>query len=170
MGFGQWIAIAVALQRLGELALSHRNRKRLLAKGGHEVGTGHYPLVMLLHAAWLAAIFFATPEDTPVSWALLGFFLLLQGLRIWVIASLGPYWTTRIITLPGAPLSRRGLYRWLRHPNYLIVAAEIAVLPLAFGAWGTACVFSLANGALLAWRIRVENPVLDERNRPAISH
>ncbi len=170
MGLVQWIAVAVAIQRLGELALSRRNERRLLAAGGHEVGAGHYPLIVLLHAAWLAALFFAIPRDAPVSWALLGLFLLLQGLRLWVIASLGPYWTARIVTLPGAPLSRRGPYRWLRHPNYLIVAAEIALLPLAFGAWGISVLFSLANGGLLAWRIRIENRVLEERRVSPNSH
>ncbi len=170
MGLVQWIAVAVAVQRLGELALSRRNERRLLAAGGHEAGAGHYPLIVLLHAAWLSALFFTVPQDAPVSWGLLGFFLLLQGLRLWTIASLGPYWTARIVTLPGAPLSRRGPYRWLRHPNYLIVAAEIAVLPLAFGAWGISAVFSLANGGLLAWRIRIENRVLEERRVSPNSH
>lgn len=89
-------------------------------------------------------------------WPLLVLFALLQLARLWVIASLGPFWTTRVITLPGAPLIRRGPYRWLRHPNYLIVAGEIAVLPLAFGAWTIALVFSVANALLLAYRIRIE--------------
>lgn len=170
MGLIQWIAIIVALQRLGEMALSHRNQKRLLAQGAHEVGAWHYPLIVLLHAAWLAALFFGISKDASVSWILLAMFVVLQGLRVWVIASLGQYWTTRVITLPDAPLSKRGPYRWLRHPNYLIVAAEIAVLPLAFGAWEIAFVFSLANGGLLAWRIRIENSVLDEPNISGNSH
>ena len=170
MGLVQWLTVAVLVQRLGELALSRRNQKRLLAQGGHEVGAGHYPLVVLLHAAWLSALFFLIPRDAPVSWFLLGSFLMLQGLRVWVIASLGPYWTTRIITLPGARPSPRGPYRWMRHPNYLIVATEIALLPLAFGAWGISCVFSLANGGLLAWRIRIENRVLYERDVTTNSH
>jgi len=170
MGLVQWIVVAVALQRLGELALSQRNQKRLLAQGGHEAGGRHYPLIVLLHAAWLAALFFGIPKDASVSWILLAMFVVLQGLRVWVIASLGRYWTTRVIALPNAPLSKRGPYRWLRHPNYLIVGAEIAVLPLAFGAWETAFLFSLANGGLLAWRIRIENSVLDEPNIPGNSH
>ncbi|MCK5623907.1 MAG: hypothetical protein KAJ11_16530 [Alphaproteobacteria bacterium] len=170
MGLVQWIVVAVALQRLGELALSQRNQKCLLAQGGHEVGGRHYPLIVLLHAAWLAALFFGVPTNASVSWILLAMFVVLQGLRVWVIASLGRYWTTRVIALPNAPLSKRGPYRWLRHPNYLIVGAEIAVLPLAFGAWEIAFLFSLANGGLLAWRIRIENSVLDEPNIPGNSH
>lgn len=170
MGLVQWIVVAVALQRLGELALSQRNQKRLLAQGGHEVGGRHYPLIVLLHAAWLAALFFGVPTNASVSWILLAMFVVLQGLRVWVIASLGRYWTIRVIALPNAPLSKRGPYRWLRHPNYLIVGAEIAVLPLSFGAWEIAFLFSLANGGLLAWRIRIENSVLDEPNIPGNSH
>jgi len=89
----------------------------------------------------------------------------LQGLRVWVLATLGRYWTTRIITLPGAPLVRRGPYRWLRHPNYVVVAGEIAVLPLAFGAWQIAVVFSLANALVLWIRIRSEERALATRPR-----
>jgi methyltransferase len=90
-------------------------------------------------------------------------FAVLQGLRLWVLMSLGRYWTTRVITLPDAPLVRRGPYRFLRHPNYLVVAAEIAVLPLAFGAWAVAAVFSALNAALLAWRISLEDHALAPR-------
>jgi methyltransferase len=85
-----------------------------------------------------------------------------------VVASLGPYWTTRIITLPDAPLVRRGPYRFLRHPNYVVVAAEIAVLPLVFGAWPIALVFSLLNAVMLAWRIRIEEQALASRRGVAI--
>ena len=170
MGLVQWVAIAVGLTRLGELALSHRNQRRLLARGGFEVGAGHYPLIVLLHAAWLAALFFGIPAATPASWILLGCFLVLQCLRVWIIASLGRYWTTRIIAAPEEPLSRRGPYRWMRHPNYAVVAAEIAVLPLAFGAWQIALVFSLANAGLLAWRIAIENRVLNARTGAGNRH
>ena len=170
MGLVQWIVVAVGLVRLAELALSHRNGSRLLARGGHEVGAGHYPLIVLLHAAWLAALFFCIPGTMVPNWLLLGSFLILQGLRVWIIASLGPYWTTRIITVPGEPLSRHGPYRWMRHPNYAVVTAEIAVLPLAFGAWPVALGFSLANAGVLAWRIAVENRVLDERAGPGNRH
>jgi methyltransferase len=97
---------------------------------------------------------------------LLAVFVLLQGLRVWVLASLGRFWTTRVITLPGAPLVRRGPYRWFRHPNYLVVAGEILVLPLAFGAWEIAVIFSLANAAILTLRVRCEERALSPR-RPA---
>ena len=163
MGIAQWIVIAVGLLRLAELVYARRNQARLLARGGHEVGAGHYPLIVLLHAAWLAALFFGIPGTVAPNLILLGGFLALQLVRVWIIASLGPYWTTRIITVPGEPLSRHGPYRWMRHPNYAVVAAEIALLPLAFGAWPIALVFSLANAGLLAWRIATENRVLEDR-------
>jgi methyltransferase len=153
----------VVLQRLAELILAQRNTRRLLAKGAVEVGRGHYPLIVALHAAWLAALALTVPADAPALWPLLGVFFVLQAARIWVIASLGPYWATRIITLPGAPLIRRGPYRWLRHPNYLVVALEIAALPLAFGAVWIALVFSHLNAVLLWHRIRVEAEALAGR-------
>ena len=163
----QILVLLVAAQRLAELAFARRNARRLLAAGGVERGAGHYPLFMLLHGAWLAAIFLLVPDDAPVLWPLLAIYALLQLGRAWVIASLGRYWTTRVITLPGAPLVRRGPYRFLRHPNYLVVAGEIAVLPLAFGAWEIAILFSLANAVLLAHRIRVEDTALAPRRRPS---
>lgn len=159
----QIVVLLVALQRLAELAYARRNSRRLLAAGAREVGAGHYPLMVLLHAGWLLSILVLVPHDTPVSGWLLGLFLLLQAGRVWVIATLGRFWTTRIISIPDQPLVRSGPYRLCRHPNYVIVVAEIAVLPLAFGAWQIALLFSLLNGALLAWRIRVEEAALAER-------
>jgi len=163
LGLAQWLIIAVALQRLVELLLARRNTKNLLAAGGLEIGAGHYKLIVALHGGWLVTIFATVPPGAAVNWWLVGAFLVLQAGRIWVIASLGRYWTTRIITVPGAPLVRRGPYRWLRHPNYTIVAGEIALLPLAFGAWQIALGFSIANLAVIAWRIRVEDRALESR-------
>jgi len=167
-GLPQAIVLLVAAQRLAELAYARRNDRRLLALGGIEHGRGHYPLMVLLHAAWLAALFILVPADAAISWPLIGVYVLLQAARLWVLASLGRFWTTRVIALPGAPLVRRGPYRWVRHPNYLIVTAEIAVLPLAFGAWQLALGFTLANAALLALRIRVEDKALVPQRR--VSH
>ncbi|MFN4163926.1 MAG: isoprenylcysteine carboxyl methyltransferase family protein [Ferrovibrio sp.] len=158
-----WVLAFVVLQRLAELAWASRNTRRLLARGGRETGARHYPLFVLLHASWLLAIALTVPADTVPNWPLLGLFALLQLGRVWVIATLGPYWTTRIITLDGAPLVRHGPFRFLRHPNYWVVAAEIAVLPLAFGAWPVAVVWSLLNAALLRHRIRVEETALQPR-------
>jgi len=153
----------VAAQRAAELIYSRRNAASLRRRGGIELGRGHYPLFALLHVAWLGALLLLVPRETPIAWPWLMVFLALQALRLWVMASLGPYWTTRIITLPRERLVRRGPYRFLRHPNYAVVAAEIAVLPLAFGAWRIALVFSLLNAALLAWRIRLEDRALAPR-------
>jgi methyltransferase len=157
------IVTLVAAARIAELIHAARNTRALLARGGVEAGAGHYPLLVLLHGAWLASLLFLVPADTPPSWNWLGAFALLQALRLWIIQSLGPFWTTRIITLPDAPLVRRGPYRFLRHPNYVVVTAEIAVLPLAFGAWRIAAIFSVLNLALLAWRIRIEERALAPR-------
>ncbi len=159
-----WLVIAlVALQRLAELLYARRNTRRLLADGGREVGAGHYPFMVALHGAWLLSLLVFVPPTTPPSTSLLVLFLLLQAGRIWVLVSLGPYWTTRIITLPDAALVRRGPYRFLKHPNYAIVCLELAVLPLAFGAWQLAVIFSLLNAALLWHRIRIEGRALAER-------
>lgn len=157
----------VALQRLAELAYAKRNETRLRRLGGVEHGRRHYPLFVLLHGGWLAALVLLVPPDAVPNWPLIGVFVCLQLGRVWVIASLGRYWTTRVITLPGAPLVRSGPYRWLRHPNYLLVMAEIAVLPLAFGALGIASVFTIANAGLLWHRIRVENQALAPRQKTA---
>jgi methyltransferase len=159
-----WIVLGlVALQRLAELLYSARNTRRLLARGGVEAGAVQYPLIVVLHAAWLASMALLIPPATPPNWALLALYLLIQPLRIWTIATLGDYWTTRIITVPGAPLVRGGPYRFFRHPNYIVVCAEIAILPLAFGATEIAIIFSILNASLLSWRIRVEERTLSVR-------
>lgn len=159
-----WTVLAlVALARLGELALARRNERRLRARGAIEHGAGHYPLFVLLHAGWLLAIAALADPDQPPVWGWLAAYALLQALRVWTLASLGPYWTTRVLTLPDEPLVRRGPYRWLRHPNYLVVVGEIAALPLAFRLWPAALAFTVLNLALLAWRLRVEEEALAPR-------
>jgi methyltransferase len=153
------ILALVTLQRLGELWLSNRNTRRLLANGAREVARSHYPLIVAVHALWLAALWwFALGRPVEAFWLTL--FVLLQLGRVWVIATLGPRWTTRIIVLPDAPLVRSGPYRFLNHPNYVVVAGEIAVLPLAFGLWQVALIFTVLNAAVLAIRIRQENRAL----------
>jgi methyltransferase len=153
------VLAAVTLQRLAELVLARRNTARLMAQGAYETGAGHYPLIVGVHAAWLATLWLLG-WDRPLSLAWLAVFVVLQLLRIWVIASLGPRWTTRIVILPGGTLVRRGPYRFLRHPNYAIVVGEIAVAPLAFGLVGAAVAFSLLNALALWVRIRVESRAL----------
>lgn len=153
----------VALERLGELVYASRNTRRLKARGGIEVAAEQYPFFIALHAAWLLAMFVFIPKTTPpIPW-LLAAFVVVEAARVWTLSSLGPYWTTRVITIPGEPLVKRGPYRFVRHPNYVVVALEIAVLPLAFNAPAIAIAFTALNAALLVWRVQAENAVLDER-------
>jgi methyltransferase len=162
-----WILGLVVIQRLGELVLASANTRRLLARGGQEIGRRHYPLFILLHGSWLVVIAVTTPIQTQPNWLLICVFVVLQLLRIWVIATLGPYWTTRIISVDGAPIVRGGPFRFVRHPNYCVVIGEIAVLPLAFGNWPVALVWSLLNAMLLRHRIGVEMAALAERETAA---
>ena len=154
------ILALVTMQHLGELWLAARNTRRLLARGAREVSAAHYPLIVAVHTAWLAALWWLAP-GRPIHVGWLALFVLLQFARIWVVASLGERWTTRIIILPNAPLFvRRGPYRFVAHPNYLVVIGEIAALPMVFGLWEVALAFSLLNAAVLLIRVRAENAAL----------
>lgn len=153
------VLAAVTAQRAAELWIARRNTRRLMARGGVEWGAAHYPFIVALHAIWLGGLW-ALAWNRPVDLGWLAVYLVLQGLRIWTLASLGGRWTTRIINLPGEPLVRRGPYRWLAHPNYVVVAGEIAVLPLVFHLLSFAAIFSILNAVLLGVRIRVETRAL----------
>jgi methyltransferase len=161
----QIVLTYVVAQRLSELVWAQRNTRRLRAQGAIEHAPGHYPLFVLLHAGWLAAVAFIALPDARVDPAWLAFYVALQLARAWVMLSLGPYWTTRIITLPGAPLVQRGPYRFLRHPNYWVASAEIAVLPLVFDQWAIAAVFTIANAVLVRVRIAREDEALAPRRQ-----
>lgn len=155
----------VTLQRLGELVLADRNTRKLLAAGGVETGANHYPVIVGLHAAWLIGLWImAWDRPAELGWVIV--YAGLQVLRVWTLASLGSRWTTRIITVPGETLVRRGPYRFISHPNYVVVAAEIAVLPLAFGLWPYALAFSILNASALWIRIRAESAALREATAP----
>jgi methyltransferase len=155
------ILALVTVQRLSELWLSRRNTRRLLARGAREHGRGHYPLIVAVHALWLVSLWWLA-RSRPVDGFWLGIFVLLEIARIWVLATLGPRWTTRIIVLPEAPLVRSGPYRFVNHPNYWVVIGENAVLPLLFGLWQVALAFTQLNAILLAIRIRSENRALGQ--------
>lgn len=154
----------VILERLAELAISARNTKALRTRGAVEAGAGHYPMMVALHVSWLAAVTtwvgFTHPTANPFFAVA---YILVQVLRIWVMASLGRYWTTRIISVPDAPLVVSGPYKFLRHPNYVVVTLEVALLPLVYGAYHIAAVFSVLNAAMLYVRVRTENAALNER-------
>lgn len=159
-----FILALLITQRAIELVIARRNTKRLLESGGREVGAEHYPFMVALHAAWLIALVawvLSYPPRINMTFVLM--YAVLLGLRAWVITSLGPFWTTRIITVPNLPLVRRGPYKFTRHPNYIIVAAEIAIVPLMFAAWKIALIFSALNAVMLWVRIRAENKALAAR-------
>jgi methyltransferase len=159
----------VTLQRLGELVLARQNTRALLARGAFEVGATHYALIVAVHAAWLLTLWIFG-RNQPVNLLALAAFVMLQGGRIWVLATLGSRWTTRILILPGEALIARGPYRFVSHPNYAIVAGEIALLPLALHLPMLALIFSILNAAVLVVRIRAEARALAsaglQRERP----
>ena len=155
MSLASLILALVTLQRLGELVLARRNTARLRARGAIEIGARHYPLLVSVHAAWLIALW-TWGRDQDVNLAALSVFVVLQGLRLWILATLGSRWTTRIIVLPGEPLVVSGPYRYLSHPNYAVVAGEIALLPMALHLPVLALVFTALNAAVLWIRIRAE--------------
>ena len=163
-----WNVYAVALllfvtaQRLGELVIARRNTRRLLTQGAFEAAPEHYWLIVLLHTAWLGGLWLLAPERQPDP-ILTVVYGLLQVARFWVLATLGERWTTRIIILPGAAMVRRGPYRFVSHPNYWVVVAEIAVLPAVFGLYVFALIFTLLNAVMLTIRIRAEDQALHSR-------
>ena len=156
----------VSLQRLLELGLSRRHERILRARGAVERGRAHYPLLVGLHVLWLLSTLvegLLRGPTIPAWWPIpLALFLLAQPLRYWAILSLGEYWNTRVLVVPGTTLVGRGPYRYFPHPNYVVVVVEIATFPLIFGAWVTALVFTALNAALLFVRIRTENRALKE--------
>lgn len=156
---GAWLIIFLVIQRFAELAVAKWNSVRLLEAGAREFGASHYHLIVALHAFWLLGLWIFG-HDRSVNLVGLGLFVLLQGARLWVLFSLGGRWTTRVIVMPGASKVTRGPYRWLNHPNYWVVAFEIALVPLTLGLPVFALVFSVTNAAILFLRIRVEEKAL----------
>jgi methyltransferase len=154
-----FILTFVTLQRLAELMIARRNTAALLAKGGREVGAEHYFIIVLFHACWLLGLWILA-GDQAVNWFLIGLFAMLQALRVWVLSTLGSRWTTRIILMPEKPLVIAGPFKFLRHPNYAVVALEIFVLPFAFGLIWFGLIFGAINLAILAYRISVEERAL----------
>jgi methyltransferase len=159
------LVAAVGVERLAELVVATRNARWAFAHGGVESGRRHYPVMAAMHAAFLVAcIAEVAVADRPflpwLGWPMLALVVASQALRWWCVATLGHQWNTRVIVVPGLPLVSAGPYRWLRHPNYVAVVVEVVALPLVHTAWVTALVFTLANAAVLAVRIPVEERAL----------
>lgn len=161
------LVLVIAAQRIWELGRSKRNTQALMERGAIEIGAQHYPVMAALHTTWLfACVAEAFSQNTapPLSMVLGAMALLVMGqsLRLIAMATLGERWTTRIIVLPRTDVVSTGIFRHIRHPNYLGVILEIAALPLVFGGWKTALGFSIANGLLLWVRIRAEEAALSD--------
>ena len=148
----------LVLQRLSELVIARRNTARLMARGAREVGAGHYPVMVAMHASWLVLLV-VFGLGAPVSLPWLAAFAVLQAFRLWILGTLGGRWTTRVIVLD-EPLVARGPFRWVRHPNYVLVCAEIVVAPMVLGLWWIALVYTALNAAMLWVRIRAEEGAL----------
>jgi methyltransferase len=165
MGFLIFIGFII-VQRLSELAVARRNEQWMKAKGAIEFGSGHYPFIVFVHTAFILSTIFEVyyyNRGLSTFWpVLLAVFLLTQGIRVWAISSLGPYWNTKIIVLPNADIVKKGPYRFIKHPNYLVVVVEIITIPLLFNAYFTAFIFTGLNLLILGIRIPAEEQALKE--------
>lgn len=161
--FSCWLAAVIA-QRCFELRLAKANAKKIRSAGGYEVGAEHYPQIVSLHIAFfvfLLAEFFIRSPEPKVSMAVAAVvFLVLQAARVWCILSLGMYWNTRIYVVKNMQLIRKGPYRYVRHPNYMVVTLEMLVFPLMFGCPLTSLIFPMLNITLLRKRIAIEELAL----------
>lgn len=160
------VFIIVVIQRLIELAVARRNENWMRSQGAIEVGAAHYKWMVMMHTAFFVSLLaevLIAGRPLPVYWpALLAIFLLMQILRIWCLSSLGKFWNTKILILPGADVQKKGPYKWIRHPNYVIVTTELLVLPIIFGAYFTAGLFFVLNLWMLSVRIPAEERALRE--------
>ena len=166
IGAPQIAALLILIQRAAEEIHSQRNTRALLARGAREEGAGYYPVVATAHLGWIAGLFFLIPPDAHTYWSLIGLYVVLQAVRYWVIATLGPYWTHRIITIDQAAIVSSGAYRFVRHPNYAITVAETLLLPVAFSSFALALIMTAIWVAVLSYKIRLEDAALAKRHRP----
>ncbi len=163
IGLPQIIALLVLLQRGAEELYSARNTRALIAAGAKEAGRSYYPVVATTHLAWIASIFFLIPASATASYILAAVYIALQAVRYWVIGTLGRFWTHRIFTLEGAPVTLRGPYRYLRHPNYAVTIAETFLLPAVFGALALGIIMGAVWAAVLRYKIELEDEALSVR-------
>jgi methyltransferase len=168
IGWPQIAALLVLLQRGAEELYSARNTRRLITAGGQEAGRSYYPVVATTHLAWIASLFFLIPANAPISTLLATCFVLLTAARYWVIATLGRFWTHRIITLKEAPIVRSGPYALVRHPNYVVTVAETFLLPAIFGAWAVAFIMTAVWAAVLSYKIKLEDAALAARRQDLV--
>ena len=166
IGAPQIAALLILVQRGAEEIHSARNTRGLLARGAREEGANYYPVVSVAHMSWVASLFFLIPPDAHVFWPLIGLYVVLQAARYWVIATLGPYWTHRIITIDEAPVISSGAYRFFKHPNYAITVAETLLLPVAFSAVALGLIMTAIWVAVLNYKIRLEDAALARRHGP----
>ena len=157
--------LAIGAERLVEMVVSRRNANWSFANGGKEFGQGHFPAMIAMHTLLLVSCIvevsaFHRPFLPWLGWPMVGVVAASTVLRWWCVAVLGKHWNPRLIVIPGAPLVHRGPYRFLHHPNYTAVTAEVLALPLVHSAWLTAIVFTIANALVLNVRIRAENVAL----------
>jgi methyltransferase len=167
IGPPQIAALIVLAQRGLEELHSAKNTRRLVTAGAREVGRDYYPVVAVTHLAWIAAIFFLIPPGAAIIWPIAVLYILLQPVRYWIIGTLGPYWTHRIISLDAAPVVERGPYRLVRHPNYAVTIAETFLLPLAFGAFALAIIMTAIWTAVVGYKIVLEDRAIAERRSAA---
>jgi methyltransferase len=168
IGAPQIAALLILIQRGAEEVHSARNTRALLARGAREEGPSYYPVVAVTHLSWIASLFFLIPSDAQPFWPVIGLYVVLQAARYWVIATLGPYWTHRIITIDKAPIVSSGAYRLFKHPNYAITIAETLLLPVAFSAVALALIMTAIWVAVLSYKIRLEDAALAARRHGPI--
>jgi methyltransferase len=160
------VILIVIIQRLVELKIAARNEVWLKQQGAIEYGHRHYKFIVLLHTCFFLSIiaeYYLRGRHTEIgflSYLFFVIFIFLQAGRIWVLASLGKYWNTKILRIPGAELVSKGPYKYFKHPNYIVVVLELAVIPMMFNLYYTAIVFTMLNAVMLTVRIKEENRAL----------
>lgn len=161
------ILALVTLQRVLEFIIARRNTKKLIQRGGFEVGTNRHWMVVILQVLWLVALwYFVLYQNPAIDMRWIYAYVVLEAARGWVVAAFGSRFTTKVIVVPGENLPDEGFASWLRQSNYLVVAAEIFILPMTFGLWWLALIFGMLNLALLGWRMQSENAALKPLREP----
>ena len=165
MAIWMWVLLIIIIcQRLGELIIAKKNERWLKERGGVENGEEHYKWFILLHISFFLCLLIETMVNYKVDYSinhiLMAVFILTQIGRVWCIYSLGRFWNTKIITLPGTNLIKKGPYKYMKHPNYVIVGIELFIIPFMFGAYLTAFIFPILHVLLLRIRIPQEEEAL----------